>query len=157
MAQSCEHVFVLLNGSAMSVAYYIVLNQDIPGLDAEVDGAAMARHHPALEAVADALGLPSLDRFISIADDELDELLGADGMADIGDDDADDGIEWCSAQEGLAFFTALAQHIEQQPQALAARQPGADAAAVLADLADYCRVLQVAAAHDADFYLAIDF
>jgi hypothetical protein len=133
----------------MSVAYYIVLDQDIDGLDVETDGKAFARHYPALDALAASLNLPEIDHFVSIDDEDLEALLGEEALA-LGEGEEED-VNWRSAEEGLAFFGALAAHLRSQPGALP------DVPGVLADLDRYIDVLQAAAPHGANFYLAIDF
>lgn len=134
----------------MSTAYYLVLDQDIPDLDADVDGKAFASHYQALDALAQQLGLSAIDEFVSIADDELADLLGEDALADDEAFDDDEGINWRSAEDGLAFFSALAAALRSQPA-------DAPAAGALVDLEDYIRVLEQARPHGANFYLAIDF
>jgi hypothetical protein len=133
----------------MSVAYYIVLDQEIDGLDAETDGKAFARHYPALDALALSLNLPEIDYFVSIDDEDLAALMGEDAMAvDEGDEE---DVNWRSAEEGLAFFGTLATHLRNQPGALP-EQPS-----VLAELECFIAVLQAAAPQGANFFLAIDF
>jgi hypothetical protein len=143
----------------MSLAYYISLDLDDEEIDTFVDGKAVAHQLERLNALADQLGLVPLDSWVSMNQDDLDDLLGdedenEDELADLQRSAADDTLpqeSWFSAEEGVAYFEALAEHLRIHPDAV----PDADA--VLADLEDYIRVLAQAQSLQAQWHLAIDF
>jgi hypothetical protein len=121
----------------MGAAHYIVLEQEIDGLDTMMDGKALSRNIELLDEAAKKLGVRPLSEFFS---------MDADGMADVLDDDAD-GIEvppmkQFSAQEGLATIRALL--------------PRPDALPALHDLKDCERILSAAAQHGVGWHFQID-
>src|SRR4051812_43195964 len=91
----------------MGTAYFIVLERDIDGVDASMDGKSLSRHVESLDDAARQLGVRPLSEFFSADPAELAEFIEGDGQ--------DAGIELpslqqFSAQDGLATVRALAAH-----------------------------------------------
>ena len=129
----------------MSLAYYIVLNNDEPGFDEFVNGKAVAHAAEVLDALCERLGLPYLDSFMGQSLIELEELLGENLHLPEGEGISE---QWYEPHEGIALVDALIAHARQHPQALAE--------AVLNDLHEYRAVLQQALGIGAKWHLAID-
>lgn len=135
----------------MSVALYIVLEKDIEGFDAFVNGKAVG--HADEQSVNDlcaALKVPSLFSFLSQDPDELEDFLLDD---DIEDDEVDGHPreEWFSAESGLMTVRALIAHLVANPSALA------NAEAIVEDLQEYEKVLAAIAEKKTRWHFAIDF
>lgn len=81
----------------MSLAYYIVLDQQNPGFDPFVSGKALAGESRRVNKVAEKLGLRRLDAF-AFDEEPAAELLGTE--TEIG--------PWFGADEGVAWVSALA-------------------------------------------------
>ncbi|MEW6348428.1 MAG: hypothetical protein AB1646_05165 [Thermodesulfobacteriota bacterium] len=125
----------------MSVAYYIVLNNENPGFDTFVNGKALAKEASRLDPICDRLGLPRLDSFVAMSGDDAADLLGEDlGLPE----------SWFSAEEGLKLVESLSGHIRNHPKDLK------DPRAVLDDLAEFADVLGKAKEIGAAWHLSID-
>lgn len=131
----------------MSLAYYIVLDNDNPGFETFVNGKAVARAAEALDGVCDELNLPPLDHFLGESLEDLGDLLGMKLDLPQGEDA---GAKWFDAGEGIALMDALIAHLQANPQVLTAT------AEVLEDLAEYRALLDQARAIGAKWHLAID-
>jgi len=152
----------------MGVAYYIALNldeEDRADIDTFVDGKSFARQLEPLTELVAQLGLEPIDHWVSISDEELASLLDLDdddeedGSDEDGDSEADpealaalenNEVRWFTAEAGLAYFNALADHLRAHPTAVP------DAQDVLSDMEGYIAVLTQAQALKAQWYLAID-
>jgi hypothetical protein len=64
----------------MSVAWYVVLEREIAGVDARVNGKALGRAGKVLEMLAKELGVPGLMQFYSVAPEELAGLVEEHGI-----------------------------------------------------------------------------
>lgn len=128
----------------MSLAYYIVLDDEDPGFDTFVNGKALA-HEDGLNELCAALGLKSFDDYLTMSGDELSDLLGEDIELPEGS-----GEQWFDADEGLRWIEALAAHIRANPSAVT------DAEGCLSDLEEYADVLKKTAAAGAHWHLSID-
>ncbi|HAS51287.1 MAG TPA: hypothetical protein DCS21_05925 [Gammaproteobacteria bacterium] len=129
----------------MSVAYYIVLDNDDPDFDTFVNGKALA-HEENLAALCKKLGLRTLDDFVVMSDDDISDWLGEDIDRPTGEED-----RWFTADEGLEFVATLSSHINAHPQAVK------DAAGCLEDLAEYTDVIEKARLIGAKWRLNLDF
>lgn len=123
--------------TTMGAAYYIVLEEEIDGLDTMMDGKRLAKQIEILDSAAKELGVRPLTEFLS---------MDADALADVLGDDAD-GIETplmkqFSAQDGLETIRALLPRPEAQP--------------ALHDLKDCERILTMAEQHSVGWHLQID-
>lgn len=128
----------------MSVAFYIVLDHADPGFETFVNGKSIAKDIKRLDKISRKLGLPTFDDFTSMSAEDLGDLLGEE--MEIPEQEE----EWFTADEGLAFVAALAEHIETNPKDVK------DAAGVLADLQEYAEVLQKAKGIGARWHLNLD-
>lgn len=117
----------------MGAAYYIVLEEEIEGLDSLVDGKALARQIEALDAAAQELGVRPLSEFISMDADSLEDLLGDIDVPP---------LQHFSAEDGLATIRALL--------------PRSEAQSALDDLKECERILSAAAEHEVGWHFQID-
>ncbi len=129
----------------MSIAYFIVVDNDNPGFDTFVDGKSLAREASRLDSVCQKLGIPTFGNFLSTSDDDLADILGEDIELPEGEEE-----QWFSPEEGISFVNALAAHIKENPKAVK------NAEGVLSDLADYAEVLEKARAAGAKWHLSLD-
>jgi hypothetical protein len=133
----------------MSVAWYIVLEREIPGFDHFVNGKALGRAGKVLDALAEEVGVQPLAKFFSVSPEEL---LGF--AEDHGVDLKENAIklpheQWFSAEDGLQSVRALMQaaesgkirHVDQ----------------ILSDLKEFHKVLKVAKENGVGWHLAVDF
>ena len=89
----------------MGVAFFVVLERKIDGLDTMMDGKALARHIEFLDALANELRVRPLSEFVSVNPDEMHDFLEDEGM-----DTADveiPPVKYFSANEGLATVRAI--------------------------------------------------
>ncbi|MFN3985450.1 MAG: hypothetical protein ACK4KV_08165 [Rhodocyclaceae bacterium] len=128
----------------MSVAYYIVLDNDNPGFDTFINGKYLA-HEDGLNELCKHLGLKTLDDFLVMSDDDISDLLGEDIELP-----EQEGQKWYSPDEGIAWATALANHIKANPSSVANPQ------GCLEDLAEYTDILERARKIDARWHLDLD-
>lgn len=128
----------------MSVAFYIVLDNDEPGFETFVNGKALAKDSEKLDAISKKLGIPTFEDFISMSADDFEDLL--DEEAEIPEQEE----KWFSADEGIAFVQAMANYIVSNPSAVKNQK------AVLEDLEEYAQVLSSAKAIGARWHLNLD-
>ena len=126
----------------MGVAFYVVLERKIDGLDSGMDGKSLARHIESLDLAARELGVRPLSEFLSGDPEELTEFMEGEGIA--GSDGELAPLEQFSAEEGLATVRALASHA-------AARAEG-----VARDLHECERILSAATQHGVGWHFEID-
>jgi len=127
----------------MSVAFYIVLDNDAPGFDSFVNGKTLAKESKKLDAVCQKLGIPKFDDFVSMSAGDMEDFIG---------DDAEPPEEkWFDAEDGLKFVNALMLHINANPEDVK------NFKAVSEELAEYADVLGKAKAIGAKWHLSIDF
>lgn len=129
----------------MSLAYYIVLDNEDPGFETFVNGKAVAHAVEELDALCAREGLARLDDFMGQSADEISDLLGED----VEFPDGEGGL-WFEPEAGLALVETLAAKILANPQLVG------DPDAVLADFAEYKDVLAQARNIKAKWHLAID-
>ena len=97
----------------MSTALFIVLEKDIPGFDAAVNGKPLSRASKGLDRIAGKLGVRPLMEFCSM---DLGEA--ADLLADLGGEEADIPPEqWFDPEEGLRTVEALLTHLRRRTEA----------------------------------------
>jgi len=123
--------------TAMSVAYFIVLNSDEPGFDSYVDGKMLTQQLDAVNAIAVGLGLKAFEDY---AFQDLSEFGGPDM-----------DVQWSDADEGLNWVGSIKQHLQDNPDAIA------DTGNVVEDLNDYFRVLEEANKRGLKWHLELDF
>ena len=133
----------------MSVAYYIVLDNENPGFDPFVNGKFLAHHTPQLNRICKKLGLKTFDDYVSYTPDEAEAMLEEFG----GNPDEVEFPEakWFSAEEGLEFAQTLCSSLEAHPQQIK------DADKVLSDLKEFIHVFEQAETIKAKWHLQVDF
>jgi len=130
----------------MGVAYYIVLERDIEGLDTMMDGKSLAKAWDELDTVAGSLGITTLSEFISI-----DPEMAAEFLDEV---DAESvklpPLKQFSSDGGLKTVQALLAHLTANPES-APRAEG-----VLMDLRECERILSEASREGVKWHFAID-
>ena len=129
----------------MSVAFYIVLDNDEPGFDTFVNGKALAKEIRKLDAICEKLGLPKFDDFVSMSADDIAEFVEDDTELPAMEE------KWFDAEEGLKFVNALITHIRTNPNNIKNLKK------ILEELWEYADVLSKAKVIGAKWHLAIDF
>jgi hypothetical protein len=130
-------------GDKLSVAWYIVLEREIPGFDHTVNGKAMAKASAQLDSFAKEKGLPLLMNFFSMSPDELAGFAEDHGASL----EQPPPQKWFSADDGLQTVNGLIDGADKHK--LDAR--------VIADLREFQTVLEVAKKLDVRWHLAVDF
>lgn len=128
----------------MSVAYYIVLDNDEPGFDTFVNGKALAQEKN-LESLCKRLGLKIFEDFMSMSGEDILDMLG-----DVVELPEDMKEEWFTPDEGLTYFSTIAGHIEASPSSVL------DPEGCLEDLTEYTDVLTKAKKIGARWHLNLD-
>jgi hypothetical protein len=130
----------------MSVAYYIVIDNEEPGFETFVNGKAVAHAIEELDALSAKEGLGKLEDFMGQSADELADMLDEDI-------DLPEGSEenlWFEPDDGIALVDALSAKIQANPESLSEPDD------VLSDLAEYKDVLLQAKNINAKWHLALD-
>ena len=127
----------------MSSAYFIVLEREIEGVDASMDGKGLGQNMQALDIAARSLGVKPLSEFYAADPDTIRKFLGGEGI-DLGDINPPP-LENFSAEEGLKTIRALLT------------KPLANHDGLVQDLRDCERILTAAAGHDVGWHFEIDF
>jgi hypothetical protein len=127
----------------MSVAWYIVLEKQIPGFDAFVNGKALAKAAEKLDYLAKQHSARPLMSFFSSSREQMSALAASEGV------ETGTGIAeiWFVAEEGLRTVNLLLEKIEGNPAYEAVRK----------DLLDFRKVLETAKQQGVRWHLAIDF
>ena len=132
----------------MSVALYLSLDRDLPGVDpGSVDGKALAAAQPSLDATAALLGFTPLAHFISVNEEEARLFLEEHGVEDV----PVPAEQWFDPADGLQTLRALQEYVRRDTS------PSRAATALLADLEAAERVLLAAQSHHARFHLSVDY
>jgi hypothetical protein len=126
----------------MGVAYYIVLERQIDGLDTGMDGKSLSRRIESLDEAALQLGVRPLSEFFSADPEELADFMEGEGIAS-GDSELPP-LQQFSAQDGLTTLRALADHDTAREDSVAQ------------DLRDCERILTVAAQQGVGWHFEID-
>jgi hypothetical protein len=138
-----------LQEEPLSLAWYIVLQRQIPGFDHRVNGKFLARAGKVVETLAKKSGVVPLMAFFSAAPDELTGVVEDQSM---NVEDTPVKLppgEWFSAEEGLKTVSALKQAVTKQDIEGASQ--------ILHDLTEFENVLKIAKANQIGWHLAIDF
>ena len=132
----------------MGVSIYPVLNKDIPGFDVtEMSGKALAA-----AVFAPGSAFAALERFNSMEEDELRELIAGQTGQDISEITVP-AEEWFAPTEGLT----VVRELFAQPAPLVKGAAGDFAEWLANDLRTLEKMLVLAQEHDALFHLAMDF
>lgn len=129
----------------MSVAYYIVLNNENPGFDTFVNGKFLAKEAKKLNALSKKLGVPKFEDFVSMSAEDISDMLGEEIEIPEGE-----GEKWFTPHEGLGFVSALTGYITANPAEFK-NAPG-----LLEDLAEYAEVFEQARGIGAMWHLNMD-
>ncbi|CAG0947610.1 hypothetical protein ANRL1_04332 [Anaerolineae bacterium] len=129
----------------MSVAYYVVLDNEEPGFDAFVNGKYLAKETAKLDAICNKLGIRKFDDFLTMSEDDISDMLGEEVELPEGE-----GERWFTADEGIAFVSALITHINDNPKDV--KNPEG----VLEDLAEYADIFEKANNIGAKWHLNLD-
>src|SRR4051812_3540735 len=116
----------------MSAAFFIVLDKKEPGFDAFVNGKFLSQDSNRIDKIANSLGIPKLDDYVSYAPEEARAMMEDMGM----DPEEIDNVpaaeqKWFDAQEGLDWVAKVVAHIQANPSAVK------NAKCVLGDLQEY--------------------
>ena len=131
-------------GEKLSLAYYVVLEREIPGLDHAVSGKALAKSSKQLDSIAKEKSLPSLMSYFSVSADELTGFAGEHGVSLKQPPPSE---KWFSADDGLKTVNGL----------IDAAARGKLDARVIADLQEFKTVLETARRNGVGWHLAVDF
>jgi hypothetical protein len=115
---------------AVSTAFYIVLEREIPGFDPFVNGKALARAQSLLDVLAQKTGAPRLMDFFSASPAGLAEFAERHAVAIEGNADE----QWFSADDGLASVRSIRD--------AAKAEGGHDWEKIVSDLEAFERILQ---------------
>ncbi|MBF0202835.1 MAG: hypothetical protein HQK67_00675 [Desulfamplus sp.] len=129
----------------MSVAYYIVLDNDNPGFNTFVNGKNLAKESKRVDTICEKLGIKKLGEFLTMSENDISEMLGEDVELPEAQDE-----QWFSTDEGIVVVQALVAHIETNPKAVK------NATGVLEDLAEYAETLSKAKTINAKWHLNLD-
>ncbi len=133
----------------MGVAHYVALEKDIPGLDTEMSGKALASAQNDIRKLCGKLKVTPLMDYYSFDSAELAEYLGDEpNEAEIAEAEPE---EWFDAQLGLNTVDALAIEIRTSPGGLK------ESGYVLEDLLNIQRILTAAKTESVGWHLDIDF
>ncbi|QDU08856.1 hypothetical protein [Gimesia aquarii] len=127
----------------MGVAYFIVLEREIEGVDSFMDGKCLARATDSLDQVARDLGVCPLSDFFSIDPEHAADFLADEGV------DSDNielpALQQFSAEEGLTTVRALLGHSAGQTEG------------ITDDLQECERLLNLAAKHGIKWHFEVDY
>ncbi len=129
----------------MGVAYYIVLEKDIPGEKTFIDGKALAKEEKKLKEISHFQGVKDLMSFFSASPDEVYDLLG-----EYNDTMEIPETEWFSPDEGLQTVRAILDYIEMNPDSFIRKK------SLLDDLKNFEDILLEAQKYNLKWHLAID-
>jgi len=128
----------------MGVAYYIVLEKNIPDKDLYIDGKALAEEEETLKEIAHSQGVKDLMSFFSASLDEVEDFF--DEYCDIEIPET----EWFSPDEGLATVRAILDYMEMDRDGFIHRE------SLLDDLKNFEAILLKAQTYNIKWHLAID-
>lgn len=135
----------------MSLAYFIVLDNQEPGFDTFVNGKDFA-HCETLEEITQKLGIADIYSYV---DGDAEALFGEGG--DEYDEDEENWppfdpskYVWFDPAEGISYFGTLKAYFEND----GATTPNAEG--ISEDLGEFISVLEQAAAIGAKWHLQID-
>jgi hypothetical protein len=129
-------------------AFYIVLQEKIPGLDPTgLEGRTLSKHSEKLAELAKQAHVTPLLSFFSANPEEAFGLLDEDATGQPGVPIPEE--QWFHADEGLTTIEALLQSL--------ATAPSAEAAAMAQELTEFQRVLKAARSRNIRWHLGIDY
>ena len=127
----------------MSVAYFIVLENDEVDFDTYVNGKAIAHAVDEIAKFCTTHGLKTIEDFHS---QDVNELMEDFDDIEIPEQE----ILWFDAQDGIDWVTALLEKIES-------KRPSFANEAIIEDLREYLEVFKNIKTVDTKWHLEIDF
>ena len=130
-------------------AFYIVLQERIPGVDAAgLDNFALSKHSDKLDTLAKQADVTPLMNFFSADPEEMAGLLGEHGAGvripvQIPEE------KWFSPEDGLQTIGALLRSL--------ANTPSTESPTLEVELKEFQRVLQAARSRNIRWHLGIDY
>jgi hypothetical protein len=129
-------------------AFYIVLQEKIPGVDAVgLEGRALSKHNAKMETLAKTAGVTPLINFFSASETELVALFEDHLIPEYAVSRAKE--KWFPAEEGLRTIETLLEGL--------AWQSAPENPALIRELTEFQRVLQSAHAKTVRWHLGIDY
>jgi hypothetical protein len=129
-------------------AFYIVLQETIPGVDATgLEGRALSKHTDKLDSLAKEAHVQPLLSFFSVNTEEAMAFFNAHEVAPQGIQIPDE--QWFSAEEGLNTITVLLKSV--------GLMAAAERLALAKELTDFQQVLEAAQVRNVRWHLAIDY
>jgi hypothetical protein len=133
----------------MSVAFFIVTDRKVDGLDTFVNGKDIARvSDKELAKACIAAGVKSIYDYVSQDPDELRDFLESEGLEESGDLPPE---EWFNAEDGLNWTIKLAEYLRTNPTVIK------NSSNVLSDLAEYEVVFKGLQAHGIRWHFEVEF
>ncbi len=127
----------------MGAAFFIVLEQEMDGVDTFIDGKSLSRSIDVLDQAARERGVRPLSEFFSIDAEEATAFLEGEG-ADLDEFELPE-LQQFSAEVGLTTVCALLKH------------PAGQSEGVKSDLLECQRILRLAAEQKIDWHFEIDY
>lgn len=142
----------------MSVAYFIVLDQDDPGFDPFVNGKVLAKESENLDSVTQDLGINSFEDWLAEPEEEyLEEAPEFEDDEDDGEFASEEESEppassgtWFEPVEGINWLQTLIAHLEENDNELDQQEE------ILEELNEFLDVLEQAEAAGARWRLQLD-
>jgi hypothetical protein len=131
----------------MGLAYYIVLESSVAGLDTSMGGKFLAQGIEDLDWTAKEMGFRPLSEFVSTSPEAAKDLLGEhdDQLPSLPP------VQYFDPQQGLKLVQALLREVAAWPPGIK------DTAGMLTDLAACERILRVAVQHNVRWRFEMDF
>ena len=133
----------------MSVAFFIVTEREVEGLETFVNGKAIAKvSDKAMRDICTSAGVKSIYDFVSADPEELAEVLGDEGAEETESLPAE---QWFAPEEGLEWTKKLSAYLNANPTVIKGTS------GVLSDLTEYEEVFKGLQSHGVRWHFAVDF
>lgn len=131
--------------------FYITLEQNLDEIDILPSGKAVAKMMERLDEITDDIGVTRLSDFVGGEGEDLSEIAEQEGWDLGGFASSHGGAQWFDAADGLDTVRALAGYIESDPDSIKR------AKALLEELKEFEKVLEIAQQHNTRFRLEADY
>lgn len=135
----------------MSESYFITLEQSLDEIDIMPSGKAVAKMMDRLDDITDEIGVTRLSDFVAGDSEDLSEIAEQEGWDLGGFGASSSGAEWSDPGDGLDTVRALVGYIESDPDSIKR------AKALLEELREFEKVLEIAQTHNVRFRLEADY
>ncbi|MGE4070068.1 MAG: hypothetical protein AB7E72_02740 [Lysobacterales bacterium] len=136
----------------MSESYFITLEQDLDEIDIMPSGKALAKMMDRIDDITDEIGVTRMSDFVAAGENEdFSEIAEQEGWDLGGFAPSRGGADWFEAADGLDTVRAVAGYIESDPDSIKR------ARALLDELKEFEKVLELAQAHHVRFRLEADY